>query len=289
MPEDADLSRARRMWKALEPYHAMFYFSPEARAANAEAGLKGYWMGYFASRAAPLGPVGANVVAATFYNFHPRMVARSIPDAWKFSTPEKVIAARYGSADAALRRLLGDAVGSPEMAEAAALARTAAEACDVAGRTLFAAHAALPWPEEPHMALWHATTLLREFRGDGHIAALMAEGIDGCEAHLTLVGTGAMPREAIQPHRGWSDEEWEAAQQRLIARGWLDDSGILTERGKQGRQAIEDRTDMLAERPWQALGDEGSERLRALVWLLSDRVVRSGGIPMPNPLGLAWP
>ncbi len=289
MPEDADMSRARRMWKTLEPYHAMFYFSPEAREANAAAGLKGYWMGYFASRAAPLGPVSANVVAATFYNFHPRMVARSIPDAWSFSSPEKVIAARYSSADAALRRLLGDAIGSPEMVEAAALARTAAEACDIAGRALFAAHAALPWPEEPHRALWHATTLLREFRGDGHIAALMAEGIDGCEAHLTLVGTGAMPREAIQPHRGWSDEEWDATQQRLIARGWLDDSGMLTERGKQGRQAIEERTDMLAERPWQALGDDGCARLRALVWPLSDRIVRNDGIPMPNPLGLAWP
>lgn len=289
MPEDADMSRARRMWKTLEPYHAMFYFSPEAREANAAAGLKGYWMGYFASRAAPLGLVSANVVAATFYNFHPRMVARSIPDAWSFSKPEKVIAARYSSADAVLRRLLGDTIDSAEMAEAAALARTAAEACDVAGRALFAAHASLPWPEEPHMVLWHATTLLREFRGDGHIAALMAEGIDGCEAHLTLVGTGAMPREAIQPHRGWSDEEWDAAQQRLIVRGWLDDSGTLTERGKQGRQAIEERTDMLAERPWQALGDDRSERLHTLVWPLSDRIVRSGGIPMPNPLGLAWP
>jgi hypothetical protein len=289
MPEDADLHRARRMWKALEPYHAMFYFSPEAREANAAAGLKGYWMGYFASRSAPLGPVGPNVVAATFYNFHPRMVARAIPDAWSFSSPERVIAARYTSADAALRRLLGDVVGSPELAEAAVLTRTAAEACDVAGRALFAAHAALPWPEEPHMALWHAATLLREYRGDGHVAALMAEGVDGCEAHLTLVGTGAVPREAIQPHRGWSDEEWEAAQQRLIARGWLDATGMLTEAGRRGRQAIEDRTDTLAERPWQALGDDGSERLRALVWPLSDLVVRNGGLPVPNPLGLAWP
>jgi hypothetical protein len=139
------------------------------------------------------------------------------------------------------------------------------------------------------MILWHAATLLREYRGDGHVASLMAAGVDGCEAHLTLVGTGSVPREAIQPHRGWSDEEWESAQARLGARGWLDASGMLTAAGRRGRQAIEDRTDMLAERLWSALGEAGCAQLRALVWPLSDRLVRNGGIPVPNPLGLSWP
>src|SRR5215469_11770901 len=111
-----DGTLARSMWQTLEPYHAMSYFAPEARQAYAEAGLKGFWMGYFASRAAALGPVPAEVVAATFYNFHPRMVARSIPDAWHFSTPERVLAARYHSAATALRRLLGDVVASREVA-----------------------------------------------------------------------------------------------------------------------------------------------------------------------------
>lgn len=233
---------ARLAWKTLEPYHAMIYFAPEAREAFSAAGLKGYWMGYFASRVAAMGPVSANVVAATFFNFHPRMVARAIPDAWQFSTPEKVLAARFASADAALRRLLGKQANAPEVAEAAALARQAIEACSVSGRPLFAAHLSLPWPTEPHLALWHAATLLREFRGDGHVAALLAEGLDGCEAHLTLAGTGSASRETIQPARGWSDEEWEAAQTRLVSRGWLDDAGRLTERGWAGRSAIEERT-----------------------------------------------
>jgi hypothetical protein len=284
-----EMHLARKMWKALEPYHAMLYFAPEAREAYAAAGLKGYWMGYFGSRAAALGPVSANIVAATFYNFHPRMVARAIPDAWRLASPEQILATRYASADAALRRLLGDQIASPEVAEAAQLARTAAEGCEVAGRPLFAAHAALPWPEQPHLALWHAATLLREYRGDGHVASLMAEGVDGCEAHVTLVGTGAVPREAIQPHRGWSDDEWGAAEARLRGRGWLNDAGMLTEVGRAGRQAIEDRTDRLAERPWQTLGDAGCARLHALVWPLSDAVVRAGGMPLPNPLGLSWP
>jgi helix-turn-helix protein len=280
---------ARRMWHVLEPYHAMIYFAPEAREAYTAAGLKGYWMGYFASRSAALGPVSANVVAAVFYNFHPRMVARAIPDARRFSSPEAVLAARYGAADAALRRLLGEAVSSPEVAEAATLARKAVEGCDVAGRPLFAAHLSLPWPEAPHLALWHATTLLREYRGDGHVAALLAERLDGCEAHVSLVETGAVPREAIQPHRGWTDEEWDAAAARLRERGWLDESGMLTERGAAVRLAVEQRTNRLAEPPWQHLGDAGCERLHALVWPLSDALVRAGGLPVPNPLGLSWP
>ncbi len=279
----------RAMWKVLEPYHGMIYFAPEARVAFAEAGLKGYWMGYFASRSAAMGPVGPEVVAAVFYNFHPRMVARSIPDAWRFSSPDRVLDTRYRAADAALRRIFGAAIAEPGVEEAAHLARTAAEACDVAGRALFAAHSALPWPDAPHLQLWHAATLLREYRGDGHVAALLAGGIDGCEAHVTLVGAGGTPREAIQPHRGWSDEEWEAAEKRLRSRGWLDDAGQLTNAGQSARLHVEARTDALAERPWAALGADGCARLRELVFPLSDAIVRAGDLPMPNPLGLSWP
>lgn len=283
------LSLPREMWKVLEPYHAMIYFAPEARTAYTEAGLKGFWMGYFASRAAALGPVGPEVVAAVFYNFHPRMVARAIPDAWSFSSPERVLSARYGAADIALRRLLRDALEKPAIEEAASLAHVAVEACDVAGRPLFAAHSAIPWPEAPHMRLWHAATLLREYRGDGHVAALLAGGIDGCEAHVTLVGTGEVPREAIQPHRGWSDAEWEAAAARLRARSWLDDAGRLTPAGRDARRWVEARTDALAARPWEALGVDGCARLRELAFSLSDAIVRAGGVPLPNPMGLPWP
>lgn len=280
---------SRVAWKTLEPYHAMIYFAPEAREAYAAAGLKGYWMGYFASRAAAMGPVPTEVVIATFFNFHPKMVARAIPDAWRFSTPERVLAARMSSADAALRRLLGEQITSPELLEAADLARQATEACDVSGRALFAGHAALPWPTEPHLVLWHAATLLREYRGDGHVAALLAEGLDGCQAHITLAATGAAPREAIQPHRGWTDEEWAAAQARLVQRGWLDEQGALTEAGRAARQQVEDRTDELALPPWEHLGAERFGWLIRLVRPLSQRIMEQGGVPVPNPLGLTWP
>lgn len=286
---EPDKHPSRLAWKMMEPYHAMIYFAPEARVAYSAAGLKGYWMGYFASRAAAMGPVPVSVVAATFYNFHPSMVARAIPDAWRFSTPEQILSARLHAADAALRRLLGDVISSTDLTEAAELAKMAAGACSVAGRPLFAGHASLPWPEQPHLVLWHATTLLREFRGDGHIAALLSENIDGCEAHLTMVGGGILTREAIQPNRGWSDEDWSAAQERLIQRGWLDQNGNLTAEGQSKRRRIEQITDELALSPWQSLGENNFGRLLTLVKRFSIQIVEQNGVPQPNPVGVPDP
>ncbi len=280
---------ARLAWRRLEPYHAMIYFVQEAREAYKEIGLKGYWMGYFASRSAPLGRVPASVVTATFFNFHSSMVERALPDAWRYASPEQVLDARYAAADAALRRMLGQDIASAAMQEAAMIAKRAVEACSVAGRALFAAYTELPWPSEPHMILWHAITLLREYRGDGHVAALLAEGLDGCEAHVTLVGTGVVSRERLQPARGWSDEEWLAAQKRLYARGLLSEDGLLTAEGVALRQAVEDRTDQLALPPWQYLGIERTTRLLELTYPFSARIIEEGGITIPNPMGLTWP
>lgn len=167
-----ETTAARRLWTVFEPYHAMVYFAPEARTAYADAGLKGFWMGYFASRGAAFGPVPAPVITAAFYNFAPRMVERAIPDAWRFSSSDRVVQARLDGGDRALKRLLGDAVNSSNVRRAAELARRAIDGCDVAGRPHFAAHQSLPWPEPAHLVLWHAATLLREHRGDGHVAAL---------------------------------------------------------------------------------------------------------------------
>ena len=280
---------ARRLWTVLEPYHAMIYFAPEAREAYGAAGLKGFWMGYVASRAAPLGAASAQLVAATFFNFHERMVARAIPDAWRLAPPERVLEARLDAADRALRRLLGDDVVTSDVVAAAGLARQVAERCDLAGRPLHAANRALAWPSEPHLALWHAATLLREFRGDGHVAALTAAGLDGCEAHVTLAAGGSVPREALQPNRGWTDEEWSAAEARLARRGWLDDAGALTETGRAGRAAIENQTDLLAMPPWRSLGEGASTRLCELARPLSVRIVEQGGIPIPNAMGVPAP
>ena len=270
---------SRQMYRTLEPYHAQIYFVPEAKRAYEKLGLKGTMMSYFASRGAPLGAVSAEVVTAIFYNFHPALVQRAIPAAWQRATQEQIIAARFEAADGALRRMLWDHLESQELAEAAQLAREATIACTTEGRPLFAATAKLPWPEQPHLALWHAATLLREFRFGGHCAALMAEGINACEALVTHAATGEISAQALQSSRAWSDEEWAATLQHLRERGWLNEEGTLTEEGKARRDAVEQRTDQLALPPWEHLGEATCKRLRELVRPLSIAITNAGTFP----------
>jgi hypothetical protein len=282
--------RARELWWGLEPYHAVVYFAPDAREICEAIGLKGFWMGYFASRAAPLGPVPAPVVTAAFYNFHPAMVERAIPDAWQRATPARITAARLTLVDCTLRRLLGDdTVASPAVVEAASLARRAAEAASALGRPLFAAYTALAWPQEPHLVLWHAATLLREHRGDGHVAALVNAEIDACQAHLLAIGSGVTTHEVLQISRRWTEPDWTRARERLQQRGWLDAHGGLTPAGMTAKQQLEDHTDVLATPPLAALSDMEQSRLLALLQPLGQQIIRAGGVPFPNPMGLPEP
>ncbi|HUF32275.1 MAG TPA: hypothetical protein VMN58_03585 [Acidimicrobiales bacterium] len=268
---------ARKMWRTLEPYHGMIYFAPEATEAYASVGLAADRMGYFASRAAPMGAVTGEVVVATFFNFNPDVVARAIPAAWERASPGQILGARIDAADRALRRMLGDdVVEGTEVAEAAELARTAALACRPEGRPLFAGHSSLPWPLPPHLVLWHAISLLREFRGDGHIAAMTVEGVGGCEALVIHGASGDVPAAVLQASRAWPDDDWQAATERLQARGWLDADGALTEAGRAHRQWVEDRTDALALAPWEALGSDACDRLRDLVRPWSKAIVAAG-------------
>jgi hypothetical protein len=266
---------ARKMWRTLEPYHGLIYFTPEAARAYARFGVEGQG-GYFASRSAAMGAVPAEVVIATFYNFDPRLVHASIPAAWDRATPAQWVEARRGAADAALRSTLGDEVESPEITEAADLARRAAEGCTIPGRPLYAGHAGLDWPADPHLVLWHAITLLREFRGDGHVGCLMAEGLDGCQALITHASDGEVGSGTLQATRGWSDEAWAAALGGLCERGLFSEDGSPTEAGRALRERIEDRTDQLAMAPWEHLGIDGCDRLRSLVRPFSKAIVEGG-------------
>lgn len=274
------------MWQALEPYHAVTYFAPESREATTALGCKGGWMSYFALRAAPLGAAPAELVTATFYNFHPGRVGRAIPAAWEAANPPDFVAARTRSVDAALRRLLGDVVESAEVAEAAELAREAALAAPVAGRPLAAANAPLPWPDEPHLVLWHAQTLLRESRGDGHVSALVSAGLSPCEALVTFAADGLAVADALRGARGWSEAEWADASGRLRRRGLLDEAGKLTDEGAALRSWVEERTDLGAEASWSALGHARCERLVELAGPLVRMIVDNGGFAVDNPMGL---
>jgi hypothetical protein len=278
MPTDAVV---RRLWQLYEPLHAVTYFAPEARAAYDSAGLRGYWRGYFAGRAAPLGAVAAAPVTALFFSFAPAMVARALPDVWRRASPERALAARLDGAVAALRTVL-----PPEPARwapAAELLETAARAAVSDGRALGAANVALPWPADPLGRLWHAATVLREHRGDGHIAALVDAELTGCQA-LVLRDALHGGREHLQPNRGWTDAEWDAAAQALAERGRLDRDGRPTAAGEAAHRDVERRTDRLAAQPWTALSGADLARLADALAPLAGAA--GAVVPYPNPMGV---
>ncbi len=280
---------ARDMWHLFEPVHAVTYFAEDAAAEFTAAGLKGFWMGYFAGRAAPMGAVGPVVVDATFFSFHPRRVARALPDAWALASPARVLEARSSGAQRALARVLGPGHGGVDVARAAVLVHTALEGCTVAGRPLAAANVALAWPDEPLRALWQGTTVLREHRGDGHVSALVAAGLDGCQALVSMAATGAVPRPVLQAACGWDDDAWATAEGALVARGWLREDGTPTAEGVAARRELEDVTDRLAAGPWERLGAGATEELRLLLRPLATAVAAAGVVPVPNPIGLPRP
>jgi Helix-turn-helix family len=281
-----DASVARVLWHRLESINAVTYFSPECRDAPAGLGLEGFWMGYFACRSAPMGPVGPGVVEATFFNFHPARVRRAIPDAWDRATPGTIVEARHEAAAGALRRLLGDAAAEHVANDVTAALGATIERAVPAGRPLFAANAELARPADPVAALWLAATTLREHRGDGHVALLTAAGLDGCEVHALFAACEGVDPGLYQRGRGWSPEDWAAAGDRLAARGMLDAGGAATKAGREQRAEVERRTDELAVLPYEPLGDDGVDRLLDALGPAAERVAGSGEIMFPNPMGL---
>jgi hypothetical protein len=274
-----DVARAHR---AVEPLHSHLYFAPEHDEHFSAIGLRPGRMAYFAGRAAPMGPVGAGVVTATFYNFSPSLVAHMIPRAWTLAAPEQVLAARLDAARASLTRLLGeDAAGSPETVELAGLLREACSVLTPEGRPLYAGHADLSWPDEPLLQAWHGATLLREHRGDGHVAALLGAGLSGLEALVSYTATGRGFTEAgARATRGWKDEEWAACRGRLAERGLMDDAG-LTDEGMALRARVEAATDAMAAAPWQHLGPERTGRVMELAKGFARTMVAGGAFDTP--------
>jgi hypothetical protein len=279
---------ARDMWVRFETYHDVTYFTPESRAATDALGCKGGWMGYFGMRAAPLGAASPELVTATFYNFHPSRVARAIPEAWKIASPERFLQTRLSGVDGALRRMLpAEVLAGSELAEAARWMREAARSAPIVGRPLAAANAALRWPDEPHLALWQATTVLRESRGDGHVAALLSAGLDPCETLVIFGADKGLTAEYLQVARGWSVPEWAEASARLIRRGLLTHRGQLTDEGAALRRWVEERTDEAATAPWEFLGETLTarvvERLDPIVLIIA----RANEAMRVNPIGLS--
>jgi hypothetical protein len=277
---------ARITWRSLEAVHGMIYFTPFTAEPYARIGVVSPRMGYFASRVAALGAASAELTISTFYNFNPELVRRSIPAVWDITTPAKMLAARYDAVDLSLRKAFStELLASAEFARAVELNRSAAEETRsrLEGRPLFAGHASLPWPDagEPHLVLWHAQTLLREFRGDAHIAALVLEGLSGLEALVSHAASGDVPAAALIATRAWSKDQWEQAVRALSERGVVtggvgDEPLAFTDAGRAQRDRIEAATDKASLHPYASLGEAGCDELRATGKVLSQAVVDAG-------------
>ncbi|MFF7728731.1 hypothetical protein [Streptomyces sp. NPDC008001] len=277
LPEQA----GRHCQLPLNTLHATVYFSPEIVREMGALGIEDFTAINLASRSAAFGRVGAGPVTAAFYNYKHELIARHVPGVWDLASPEDVLAARLRAVDSTLRRLLGeDAIASAGMAEAAELALRAAEGCSRGGRPLYSAHAGLPVPEAPHLALWHAATLLREHRGDGHVMALVRAGLDPVEALVSHSATGGgMSDKWLTGTRAWTAEELHAGRERLRVRGLLDEAGKLTEAGTALRDELEAETDRLDIAPYEHLGAAGVARLTELGRGFAKAVVAAGAFP----------
>jgi hypothetical protein len=254
---------ARRLYRLVEPIHLVTYFADEPTDALMALGLRTYWDGYFAGRAAPLGPVPAEVVHAVFYNFADGEVSRHIPRVWATTTRQAALVAREQGSVAALRRILGDLADGPLVARAADLATRAATSAPTEGRILYAALRALPLPEEPVARLWHAATLLREHRGDGHVAALVTAGIGGTEAHVLHALSEGIPAEKFGRVHHLPPPRLATVVDGMRARGLIDASGWLSEAGRETKARIETLTDSLAAPAYDALDPHELDQLVA--------------------------
>jgi hypothetical protein len=291
---------ARQLWVVLESVHAVTYFAPICRLARREAGLPGFWAGYFAARAAPLGAVEAGPVVAAFFNFHPAMVHRAIPSSWDVVDPGQLVVDRAVAAARALAELCPSDVVT-EMAAARPALRSVAARGGGEGRVMAGANRALGLGTtlseglrqrglgrvETELAeVWQLCTTLREHRGDGHVAALLTHGLSGLEAHLLVSATLGQAPDVLRDSRGWTAQQWEEGGQELARRGLLAPDGRTTEAGHALRQSVEAMTDDLAETAFVDLSDEAVDALYQALLAGARQVQSSGVLPFPNPMGL---
>jgi hypothetical protein len=278
----------RQFWQGIEVIHDVVYFGDDIRERFDAIGLKGWWMSYFAQRSAALGTPDAKTVTALFHGFAPRLVERALPDAWALAERDEILATRLKLAVDRLTLAIDPAAVETDVARLAKDLEAIVDGLDLAGRPLAAAHANLPRPNNPIERLWRSATVLREYRGDSHVAILVAAGLNGAAANALAVADGRAPARQQQA-RGWNDEEWMAAYEHLRRRAWCSAFGEITEAGKAARAQIEDATDRVSsacfdeEMQARAITTEG-----ALVDLA--RAINSAGaVPFPNPTATFLP
>ncbi|MGW7577768.1 SCO6745 family protein [Streptomyces sp. NPDC054765] len=275
---------ARSLWLLTEPLHAVCYFDDRCRRLGKDLGLKGFWTGYFASRTAPLGAVEPAAATAVLGVFAPGMVARALPAAWSVTSPAHVLDERGSRAAHALRAI------DPELDRAAAAIlpplQAVVDETPATARPLFAANRVLCDHADPVERLWQLVTAVREFRGDAHLAVLADEGLDGCEALVLAAASGRVPGDTMRQDRGWSEEEWAAAADRLRSRGLVDAQGEATGYGRHERGRIEAATDRLAGRLLHSLTEAETAGMLQMLEPVVRRILAADVLPFPNPIGL---
>ncbi len=274
----------RTFWQAIEVIHDVVYFAPDAKQRYEAVGLKGYWMGYFASRSAALGTPTPEVVTALFHGFAPRMVHRALPDAWSMASRDDVLAARYDLA----RDALSAGLATTDVPRVAKELQAIIPTLDYAGKGLAAAHVSLPPPDDDLGRLWHAATVLREYRGDCHVALLTAAGLDGAAANALAVADGrAVPNQ--REMRGWTEDEWAEAYERLRRRAWTDEFATLTDSGRAARAQIEDATDRVSASSFDEEAQARTITLEDALVSAARAIEASGAMQFPNPVGVRAP
>ena len=283
---DETSRKARHLWDVVEPIAASAYFAPEAHAAYEKLGFQGSggesggiqfpdMVAYFISRGACLGKVSGNVIAAAFGVFKREMVVSAVDAGWKIvADPGPVLDAREAGTVAALERVLGhDPAG---LARATQLLRRAADGAPGAGRHLYSGLQSLGYPATPMGDFWRAADLVREHRGDSHIAAWIAADLDACEVGVITDPWRGQRLKSWVRSRGWSEDELDGAIERLRARGFIEASGDgdrITAAGWQLREDIDTATDQMEKRVIAALGEDIDELFR-ITEPIADEVIR---------------
>ena len=260
-----DRSIVRSVHSAISMAHRPAYFVPEANEEYAALGVEPGRGTYFASRTAPMGAVPDEVILATFYNFSEQAVRTAeIGKVWAGASPEALQAARFRAVRRSFDRV-GCTPTTEQIVEARALIDPVVAELSYAGKPLAAANAAVPLPDDALLALWQQVTILREWRGDVHIALLIANDIGPCACMVLQVGTGRFPLGITQATRQWNEQQWAQAIVELGARGWVHADGSMTETGTAAREHLESETDRLCEPIWKPIGETGAKRLAELL------------------------
>jgi len=273
-----DQSVVHDVHMAINVVHRLVYFVPEAAEEYASFGIKGQ-AGYFASRSAPMGAVPDSVVLATFYNFSPLAVTSAMPGVWEAASPEQWQAARFRVVERALDRVQPD-LSTDQIEEARSLIDPVVRCLQHGGKPLAASNAAIALPTDPLVALWQQLTVVREWRGDAHVALLVTNQLAPNECLVLQVASGRFPLLMAQRTRRWTDAEWAAATASMAERGWMDVDGTMTAAGLEERERLEDETDRLCAPMWQAVGDKGAARLTELIMPIHEAMQAAGTYTM---------